>query len=115
MRNEHTRSRKISFDGSVAFALVWVYYWCIVSPLGIIMLTCKQILKAVDNPFLQLYQGNGYWYFVYDDPATNIYEDHSVHTYRLNSLSLEQWKAEANQFIADVKEKTDFWNSVKNG
>jgi outer membrane protein assembly factor BamE (lipoprotein component of BamABCDE complex) len=50
-----------------------------------------KILKKIGCPMLDLVNGKGYWYFVYDDVENNIWETESVYTMYLNSLSVEQW------------------------
>ena len=64
------------------------------------MLTIKRIIKEIDNPHLNLYKCDGYFYFSYDDGVT--YETYAVFTYRLNSLTLQQWKDEASSFMGAI-------------
>lgn len=63
----------------------------------------KQILKAINNPYLNLYRvtGEGYWYFAFDKETPNglIYETESVFTVRLNDLTVDQWKGYADDLI----------------
>lgn len=63
------------------------------------MITTRQILKAIGCPILNLYQGKGYWYFVYDDLDANVFETHSVYAVRLNQLPLETWVQEGQDFV----------------
>ena len=60
------------------------------------------------NPYISLYKGEGYWYFVYDDPVHCIYRTRSVYVYRLNELTLEQWCESAEELISEVKEDYDY-------
>lgn len=62
------------------------------------MLTRATIIKAIGCPHLKLYDGGGYWYFVYDDGAR--WHDQSVHVMRLHHLTLDQWIAEGKAAVA---------------
>ena len=64
-------------------------------------MTRAQIIGAIDNPHLQLYRGDGYFYFVYDD-GKDRWEDHAVYVYRLNHLSYDKWIAEGLDFLKKV-------------
>lgn len=66
-------------------------------------LTTRRILKEADCNKLDLAKGEGYWYFIYSDKENNLYATHSVYTVQLNALTLEQWKDEANEFLATLK------------
>ena len=59
------------------------------------------------NPYINLYKGKGYWYFVYDDPVHCIYRERIVYVNRLNDLTFEQWCESAEELIFDVKEGYD--------
>lgn len=63
----------------------------------------KLILKTLDNPLIDLVRGSGYWYFVYDDPANNIFETHSVYCCYLLDLSLKSWVEEGQSLIDQIK------------
>lgn len=63
-------------------------------------ISTKRILDKVGCPFLSLYKGVGYWYFVYDAPATNVFETKSVYTPRLNDLTLDMWVADGKELKA---------------
>ena len=65
-------------------------------------MTRNQIIKKIGNPYLKLYTGEGYFYFVYDTGNIKDYDDHSVYVYRLNHLSLDQWVNEGNGFLKEV-------------
>jgi hypothetical protein len=54
-------------------------------------LVARTVTKTIGCPQLSLYQGNGYWYFIFDDVARNIHESHSVYTMRLNDMPLDRW------------------------
>ena len=60
------------------------------------------------NPYINLYKGEGYWYFVYDDPVHCIYCTRSVYVNHLNDLTLEQWCESAEELIFDVKDYYDY-------
>lgn len=64
----------------------------------------KQVTDIIGNPHLELVQGEGYWYFVYDDNAGN-YETQSVAVLRLSHLALDQWVAEGKELIATMESK----------
>jgi len=61
----------------------------------------KQILKAIGNKNLNLYRGDGYWYFTYDDGR--LYETYSVMTMYLSRGTLEDWVDEGRQFCRRVE------------
>jgi hypothetical protein len=65
-------------------------------------LTRNQIIKKVGNPHLNLYAGEGYFYFVFDNGEINDYADHSIYVYRLNHMSLNQWINEAQTFLKGI-------------
>lgn len=48
-----------------------------------------EILRGVNCPNLNLYRGEGYWYFIHDDGRTH--ESESVYTMRLNDMTVAQW------------------------
>ncbi len=47
-------------------------------------------LKAKGLP-MELVQGDGYCYFVYDDVAKNIFETHSEWTNRVSDMEFDRW------------------------
>lgn len=61
------------------------------------------INSTLRNPYINLYKGKGYWYFVYDDPNADIYEQHTVCVYRLNDLTLDQWIKEGKDFVKEIE------------
>lgn len=63
------------------------------------MITTRKILKAIGCPILNLYKGEGYWYFVYDDLDRNVFETQSVYAVRLSDMSLETWVQEGREFV----------------
>lgn len=65
------------------------------------MLTRSAILKSVSCPHLHLFDGGGYWYFVYDDASRNVWESRSVYVNRLRDMPIEQWTAEGRLLVAD--------------
>ena len=72
------------------------------------MLTIKKIIKEIGNPYLSLYRGKGYHYFVYDngkDGDEMVFLDYSVYVNRLNHLSLEQWVSYGNDCIKEVEKQ----------
>lgn len=48
---------------------------------------------------LELVKGEGYFYFVYDDPSANIYQTYSVMVFSLNQLRQDQWISSAIDFM----------------
>ena len=65
-------------------------------------MTRNQIIKKIGNPNLNLYEGEGYFYFVYDDGKWWRYEDQSVYVRRLNHLTLDQWVEHGQSFIKEI-------------
>lgn len=63
----------------------------------------KQVIKAIGSKFLQLVDGNGYWYFIYDDVAKGRYDTQSVMTMRLRDADLEFWVAEGKELVAKME------------
>ena len=55
-----------------------------------VMVTIKKILKAVNNPYLKMFKGDGYFYFEYDH-GLNIFSHHSVYVNNLNHLPFDVW------------------------
>jgi hypothetical protein len=64
-----------------------------------------KVLAVVGDKHLQLYQGKGYWYFIYDDRDAAIYDTRSIMVMRLSDLSFERWLEEARDFVAYVNTK----------
>ena len=72
------------------------------------MLTTKKILKKIGHPYLNLYRGEGYQYFIYDngkEGSEMVYAECPVYVNRLNHLSLDRWACEANDFIKQTEEE----------
>ena len=72
------------------------------------MLTVKKIIKEIGHPHLNLYRGEGYQYFVYDngkDGDEMVFLDYSVYVNRLNHLSLDQWISYGNDCIKEVEKE----------
>jgi hypothetical protein len=68
------------------------------------MITVKAILRAIGNDKLELFRGNGYYYFTYDDLEVNkIWADESVYVCRLNHLDLNRWIEIGKEFINKVE------------
>ena len=57
----------------------------------------SQIISKIGSPFLSLYKGDGYWYFVYD--AIGVYETKSVMTMRLLDLDLDMWVEDGRDLV----------------
>ena len=73
-----------------------------------VMLTAKKIIKEIGNPHLNLYRGEGYQYFVYDNGKEGddmVWMDYPVYVNRLNHLSLQQWVSEGNDCIKEVEKE----------
>jgi hypothetical protein len=71
----------------------------------------SSVIKAIGDPRLTLVAGNGYWYFVFDDVAANMFETHSVSVMRLNQLPLEQWIADGKEFVAKMRQRIEEQNN----
>lgn len=69
-------------------------------------ITAKQIIKRVSCPHLDLYKGEGYWYFVYSDVENNRYESQMVYCMYLSQMSLESWISEGRTFVAQTEKKS---------
>lgn len=74
-----------------------------VEKIGAKTTSTKQVIKAIGNDKLQLLRGNGYWYFVYDDPAKGLFDTMSVYTMHLGNYTVEQWAAEGRELVARVQ------------
>lgn len=57
------------------------------------------IIKAIGCKELKLYNGRGYWYFVYDGTR---YYTHSVMVMRLSDMTFKQWVDEGRDFINHI-------------
>ncbi len=74
----------------------------------------KQVLDAVGNEHLALYQGKGYWYFIYDDLAkTGRYDSHSVYVMRLSDCSVDWWATEGREFCEKVEKQEQLLPHLK--
>lgn len=69
------------------------------------MVAIKSIIKEINDPNLKLYRGEGYLYFVYDNPEKNVYETESVYVNRLNELSLETWVSIGKEFVENISKE----------
>lgn len=72
------------------------------------MIVRSQITKYAKHRHvvdLRLESGDGYWYFIYDDPSNNVFETYSVYTQRLNHLSRGAWESEVDHFVEILKSK----------
>lgn len=64
------------------------------------MLTTKQVVKAIKAKFgvdVEMYKGNGYYYFEGD--CVDGCQSTSVYVNTLNQLSLEQWLFEFSSML----------------
>jgi len=59
----------------------------------------KAIANHVGNEYCHLYKGDGYFYFVYDNPVTDVYRDYSVMVYHLNDLTIKSWVGFADDIV----------------
>lgn len=64
--------------------------------------SARQIINKIGCPFLHLYQGEGYWYFEYDD-GDKVFETKSVMVMYLNSMDIDQWVAEGRALLKTVR------------
>lgn len=71
------------------------------------MTSKAKILRIIKEPKISLERitGHGYWIFIYDAPAANVYETESVYCMRLNDMSAERWAEAGLSFLAGVKER----------
>lgn len=65
--------------------------------------TVAAIMKAIGCDHLNLYKGNGYYYFSYDNQPLGIYETKSVVVCALNHLQFDQWVAEGRELVAQME------------
>ena len=63
-------------------------------------ISAQRILDKINCPFLSLFKGPGYWYFVYDAPLYNVFETKSVYTMYLKDLPMETWVAVGEELVA---------------
>jgi hypothetical protein len=63
------------------------------------------VTRAIGDPRLNLIGGNGYWYFVFDDIPTGLYDTHSVYVMRLRDMTLERWIEEGTDFVDKMKKR----------
>ena len=73
----------------------------------------SQIINEIGSDNLNLYRGNGYWYFLYDslvqlssDQHTGEYADLSVPVMYLNDMELSYWVQIGKDFVAQVEAGT---------
>jgi hypothetical protein len=64
--------------------------------------TSKKILADIGCQNLNLYKGDGYWYFVYYDVVSNKYDTHMEYTMYLNSMPEKRWVEIGRNFILKV-------------
>lgn len=68
--------------------------------------SAREIVKAIGCPHINLYRGEGYWYFIFDDlAATGRYDSESVYCMRLNDMSLERWVESGKSFVARMEQE----------
>jgi len=67
----------------------------------------------VNKPYLKLklVKGEGYWYFIYDDPANNQYATHAVYVMYLKDLPYDQWVEEGKEFLKKELELTPYFTN----
>lgn len=72
------------------------------------MITIKKILRAINDPNLDLWRHeSGYFIFVWDDkrPDAANYETESVYCDRLNHMSFEQWVQIGKEFSEKMRNR----------
>lgn len=75
-------------------------------------ITTAQIIKMIGCDKLELCKGDGYWYFIYDDLLeTGLYGDKAIPVNNLNHMSIDQWVAEGQELIDEIKNSS--YNLVK--
>lgn len=65
--------------------------------------SAREVIKAIGNESLNLYRGEGYWYFVFDNVERALYDSESVYTMRLNDMALDRWVEIGKAFAAKVE------------
>lgn len=60
--------------------------------------TTRSILAKIKCQHLNLYRGEGYWYFIYDN-GSGVYESHSVYVMRLNDMPEARWVGIGSAFV----------------
>lgn len=63
----------------------------------------SQVTRKLNNKYVELVRGDGYWYFVYSDVARNIFDSESVYTMRLNDLTVAHWVEIGEKFISRIE------------
>lgn len=66
-------------------------------------MSVRKIIKEIGNPYINLYKDVGYWYFVYDDPANNLFETRSIMTPYLKNMSVEKWVEIGKDFVYEME------------
>jgi len=59
-------------------------------------------LKAKGFP-IELVQGDGYCYFVYDDETNNVFETRSEMVIKVSDLDFNQWIEIGEQFVKEMR------------
>jgi len=61
------------------------------------------IIKKLKNEHVSLVNGDGYWYYVYDDEERGIFATESVYVMYLNSMTVADWVEIGKDFIKKVE------------
>lgn len=71
--------------------------------------TIRQAQRAIDRAGipLELVRGEGYHYFVYDQPRRNAYETVSIYVPYTNTYSAAEWADQAGWVYRDLLDQLD--------
>jgi hypothetical protein len=68
------------------------------------MFTVKSINKVFkeDGLPVELVKGEGYFYYIFNEPRDSVYETRSVYVYRLSDLTKQHWIDEGRMFALET-------------
>lgn len=71
--------------------------------------TIRQAQRAIDKAGipLELVRGEGYHYFIYDQPRRNIYETVSIYVPYTKTYSAAEWANQAGLVYCDLLDRLD--------
>lgn len=71
--------------------------------------TIRQAQRAIDRAGipLELVRGEGYHYFVYDQPRRNAYETVSIYVCYTKDYTADQWAEQAGLVYRDLLDRLD--------
>jgi len=62
-----------------------------------------QIIKKIGCPHLNLYRGQGYYYFSFDDESRGLYDTKSIAACYLTQLELDMWVEDGKAFVEQME------------